>query len=286
MTDFRDTVIVSDVDGTFLGKKSEIVERNIRAVDWLTGRGGGFALSTGRMPCDIGAVIGSIRSVANLPCICCNGTLLADLGTGITISEYPLDHSRGGELVRYISEHWPRTGIRISTPDGFVTSEKMLAEPRLARDINGVGKGRTTVCDFPEWDRFKWYKFVVRGEPSLLDEVRKDVERRFPEHAVYSKSGPAIFEVQTHGVTKATMLSDLRRIAGEKNGGRKVRIVCCGDYDNDLAMLKAADLSVCPANALPGVREICDLCLCECSKGLIADLVEHLAAEKGISVAF
>ena len=44
-------------------------------------------------------------------------------------------------------------------------------------------------------------------------------------------------------------------------------------------MLKAADVGVCPANALSVVKEVADLCLCSNEDGVIADLIEHIEAE-------
>ena len=47
----------------------------------------------------------------------------------------------------------------------------------------------------------------------------------------------------------------------------------------DLEMLRAADVAVCPENAIDSVKEICDLCLCDHKQGVIADLIEHIERE-------
>lgn len=48
MKKFEGYLIVSDLDGTFLGKQSRIVERNVEAVRYFTENGGLFTFATGR----------------------------------------------------------------------------------------------------------------------------------------------------------------------------------------------------------------------------------------------
>jgi hydroxymethylpyrimidine pyrophosphatase-like HAD family hydrolase len=58
-----------------------------------------------------------------------------------------------------------------------------------------------------------------------------------------------------------------------------VKIYVCGDYENDLEMLRDADVAVCPENAIDSVKDVCDLCLCDHKQGVIADLIEHIERE-------
>jgi hydroxymethylpyrimidine pyrophosphatase-like HAD family hydrolase len=60
-------------------------------------------------------------------------------------------------------------------------------------------------------------------------------------------------------------------------------LIACGDYENDIPMLKAADIAICPANAMDEVKKICDFVLCDCDEGLIADIIEHIEAGKILS---
>ena len=45
---------------------------------------------------------------------------------------------------------------------------------------------------------------------------------------------------------------------------------------DDIPMLKAADVATCPANAMEEVKELCDLVLCPCDEGVIADVIEAI----------
>ena len=74
---------------------------------------------------------------------------------------------------------------------------------------------------------------------------------------------------------------ELKRLI-EKESGRKMKLFACGDYENDITMLRAADFSVCPENAIPEVKELVDLCLCHCDRGLIADLIDRLDKDESL----
>ena len=87
-------------------------------------------------------------------------------------------------------------------------------------------------------------------------------------------SDGTIFECQKKGYNKGVYIERLRRYYRER--GQDVKVYVCGDYENDFEMLRAADVAVCPENAIDSVKEVCDLCLCDHKQGVIADLVELL----------
>ena len=49
-----------------------------------------------------------------------------------------------------------------------------------------------------------------------------------------------------------------------------------GDYYNDMELLRTADISAAPANALPEVRETADHIVCSNNEGAVADLIERI----------
>jgi len=285
MNELSKYAILTDLDGTFLGTKGALVERNMRAVEWFKAHGGIFTFSTGRMLCNIGRVIPMAPELVNAPVVACNGALITDLATDESLAENLFPHDDGWKILNYIMDNYPDLGVRISTPIGFVTTPDMLRFPLIQRDIGTCMPGHYLVTEKENWEAMKWYKFVVRGNSDRLDELRADVEPRFSALADFSKSGKAFFEVQKLGVTKAVMLPELRRIIDERAGFAHT-LICCGDYENDITMLKAADIAVCPSNAIDSVKEIADWCLCANTEGLIADIIEKLAATENIEADF
>ena len=57
---------------------------------------------------------------------------------------------------------------------------------------------------------------------------------------------------------------------------KRATIIAVGDYENDIEMLKAADIAACPDNAMESVRNICDIKLCHHDMGAIAQLINIL----------
>ena len=84
-----------------------------------------------------------------------------------------------------------------------------------------------------------------------------------------------MFEIQAPGTDKAVHIPFLREYARKKNG-KKVFLFAAGDYENDLDMLRSADIAACPANAIDIIKEAADVQLCDHNDGCIADLVCRL----------
>lgn len=58
--------------------------------------------------------------------------------------------------------------------------------------------------------------------------------------------------------------------------GLNLKTYAIGDYQNDLAMLQAADVACCPDNASLEVKRVCDQILCHHSQGAVAALIEKI----------
>ena len=274
---FKGILIVSDIDGTFLGNGSRVVPENIEAIERFKAQGGLFTIASGRMYLNVKTVVPEPAKLLNAPAIMANGTCLYDFSAEEIIDYAPLDKDLTARALAWVRESFPTVGIRVSTLTGFVTDrltgfiKKDLAPyPNTVRVItDGVWCPRDEV----------WLKLVFRDEAQVLEDVRAGLEKRFPGAFEYGKSAMRYLEIQMSGCNKASMLVKLRKLAEDKLG-RKVTVCACGDYENDLAMLGAADISACPENAIDKVKNIADLCLCHCDKGFIAALIDRLGEKE------
>lgn len=274
---FKGILIVSDIDGTFLGNGSRVVPENIEAIERFKAQGGLFTIASGRMYLNVKTVVPEPAKLLNAPAIMANGTCLYDFSAEEIIDYAPLDKDLTARALAWVRESFPTVGIRVSTLTGFVTDrltgfiKKDLAPyPNTVRVItDGVWCPRDEV----------WLKIVFRDEAQVLEDVRAGLEKRFPGAFEYGKSAMRYLEIQMSGCNKASMLVKLRKLAEDKLG-RKVTVCACGDYENDLAMLGAADISACPENAIDKVKNIADLCLCHCDNGFIAALIDRLGEKE------
>lgn len=281
MADLSNILIVTDLDGTFFGKHGEPIERNLKAVERLKAQGGHFTIATGRTNLNLKHKWRDAADLVNAPVVGCNGAMLCDLRTDRMIDGRLMNREHVVELIELMIRDYPDLGARVSVEEGFLSSPGQRERcPEVDRDLNRVAPAKVFTLPEEEWTTIAdWYKVVVRGSNERTDEFRALAEAKWPDRFETSKSGAAYLEFQAPGTTKATMLPTLREYV-EGKVGKPVKIYACGDYENDLTMLAAADVAVCPTNALDCVKEIADVCLCHHTEGLIASLIELIEEEK------
>ncbi len=266
---FSGMILVTDLDGTFLGADGQVPERNLQALEKFQQEGGLFTISTGRMMIDLLRAVPNAEALCNAPLITCNGAMLFDIHNRKIIAEHPLNGEDVMELMRYVRTHFPQVGVRIATNRGALTDGVGAV---IMRDIQHYREGEVRILPYEEWSQAdaseKWYKLVIREEKAILDEVRDAVRTAFAGRFTFADSAPTFFELNAPDCSKAYAVRFLRhRYPG-------ARIICCGDYGNDLSMLAAADLSVCPSNATDEVKREAHYCLCHHTEGLLGDLLE------------
>lgn len=281
MADLSNILIVTDLDGTFFGKHGAPIERNLEAVARLKAKGGHFTIATGRTNLNLKHKWRDAADLVNAPVVGCNGAMLCDLRTDRMIDGRLMNREHIVELIHLMLKEYPNLGSRISVEEGFLSSPIQRERcPEVDGDLNKVFPAKVFTLPEDEWlSLADWYKVVVRGPVDELDSFRALVERTWPDRYTTSKSGAAYLEFQAPDTTKATMLPALREYV-ENKVGKPVKLYACGDYENDLTMLAAADVAVCPTNALDCVKAVSDLCLCHHTEGLIASLIELIEEGK------
>lgn len=281
MADLSNILIVTDLDGTFFGNHGAPIERNLEAVERLKAQGGHFTIATGRTNLNLKHKWSDAADLVNAPVVGCNGAMLCDLRTDKMIDGRLMNREHVVELIELMVRDYPDLGARVSVEEGFLSSPGQRERcPEVDRDLNKVAPAKVFTLPEEEWTTISdWYKVVVRGAIERTDEFRAVAEAKWPGRFETSKSGAAYLEFQAPDTTKATMLPALREYV-EKKVGKPVKIYACGDYENDLTMLAAADVAVCPTNALDCVKAIADHCLCHHTEGLIASLIELIEEGK------
>lgn len=269
---YDNILIVSDIDNTFLAHGGvKIPERNLEALEYFKKEGGRFTFSTGRA---IEALIVSIpdaKHIANAPAIMANGAYFYDFESGQVFGEKFLDPIKAFELGKFVYDYSEDFGMRFSIPGGIVYGR--LPKPPYGKYELSVHKN--PIVQTPEkWDTSQCYKLVVRGCCEGLDAMRIDIEKRFGDTFDYVKSDDSFLEILPRGCSKGNALKELVFHYNEQ--GIILKSYACGDYENDLSMLLAADVAACPSNACESVKNICRMELCSCDDGAIADLIERL----------
>lgn len=271
---FSNILILSDIDGTFVGKHSTIVERNVQAIERFKSEGGLFTFNTGRTYSNIFGILPAAGEMANAPAALSNGCCLYDLKTRKSVIDYLLAPEPALTAAKYIREKLHDVGLRVSRTRGF------LADPRDKIAVDNLKRVMADDIVFEpieNWRSDDWYKAVVVGGEERLNEVKAELYSLYGNAFCYDRSGRHLLEIHRPDRSKASMIDTYREIYAKE--GRELTVYAVGDYDNDYEMLKAADVAVCPANALDIIKEICDYCLSSNDEGVIADIVEMLEAK-------
>ena len=247
---FDGILICSDVDGT-LAEGKNIPENNLEALRYFQSEGGLFTLATGR-PAGYESVLGV---PLNAPVITENGTRIYDSSTGHTLWTYPLDGA--WFLLEWIDQNVSNL-VTLHFTDGVSPAEVGTAVLRTERRTTG-DLLKIVISNFPE------------GEDSaaaLRDRMAESFGSRF---SIFRSWGTGVEVISPLG-GKGRCLQHLKELLGDR-----ARVtVGVGDYENDLSLLRSADLSYAPANSCPEVLAFAKNHLPPCSQGAIAALIEDL----------
>ena len=280
---FANTLMVTDLDATFFSDPSRLSKRTLEAVEFFKSEGGYFTAATGRIAPNIRRAIPTANTLFNAPAITANGACLYDLAIDRVVAATPMDAPRVKAVAALVQELDPRVGMRVSTDTGILVNADRINDAIL-RDLDGDSATRdrgdyiADIRPISEWetDGAVWYKLVFRGEREALDAIRPTVEATFGEAFEYNNSSARFFELQRRGCHKGTGLIALASYLQARTGA-PLRTIAVGDQENDLPMLRMADVAACPEVSLPAVQELSHYHLCSCDEGAIADLIERLS---------
>ena len=270
MTNFSRYLIASDIDGTYLAPGSLLVQRNLDALARFRENGGLFTLSSGRIACTVHPNIPLIKETLNAPAVLSNGALLHNFETGESFEETFLDESDCHDILAFLLEHCEGDILQLSAREGMFFNGETES---IRRYVAPSAPGTIFFTSTENWPLSHVYKFVLRQTPERLAEVRALFYERFGENFVITTSGKTMLEIQHKNCNKAFGVAKLRHYLADAS---ERIVIACGDFENDIEMLQAANISVCPANACDKVKAIADYELCSCGEGLIADIIEGI----------
>lgn len=274
MFDFSDFLIASDLDGTLINTQGTVPQRNLDAIAHFCANGGKFTLNTGRTHHSIRSAVGNIEQLVNAPVVHCNGAYLYDFRKKEFSNELFMPEAHTRALLDFLLTKHPelpframaRHQIRYYTPPGRILSEKAAH----FADADAL-------CNDPvsTWQLSDWYKLVLLDVKDVKEQIIREIADYTGIDYGITTSGANILEIQVKGCNKAVGLEKLRHHDTPAKGRC---VIACGDYDNDVPALMAADVAVCPENANATAKAHAAHVLCHCNDGLIADIVERIEA--------
>ncbi len=243
---FDGVLFCSDVDGTLV-YENEVPKANAEAIEYFKSEGGLFTLSTGRQP---SYFTDKFHIEPNTYVIAINGTVISDLSGKDIIYDKKLSLDFALELCDFVL---PRYDL------------KTFWAADISYDVLEYGK-------LPATDTNKMM-FVPKEEKcalKLMDELRE----KYDGEVNISRSWQTGVEVIAIGSGKGYCVKRLKELTGSH------LLVCAGDYDNDISMLRSADIGYAIKSGVKAAHDAADrITKSDASEGAIAEIIYSLKQE-------
>lgn len=266
------TILFSDLDGTLFNTRGEVSPANRAAVERYIAAGGKFALSTGRAPKNLLRLIGGLPT--NAPSVVLNGAAVCDLRTMEYAYALHLDAARVDPALRRALDAFPGLDLQLYTEDGIIyATPEETADPKYLAIHQPV-----QFIPYAEMAGKLVIKALLLPPPEdydalgpLLREYAADNYELTPGTVVLDVAY-RYYELMPPGVSKGSALRELR--AHPELAGRTILAV--GDYWNDYELLCAADVPICPANAIDEIKAVCRFVTASNDDHAIAHIIDEI----------
>lgn len=263
--DFGKVIFMSDLDGTLLTDEKKILPKDKAAIERFRKGGGLFTAATGRGVAMAQRVLEQLD--LDIPAVLFNGAAVYDFGKKEYLWHCEIGtHARG--YIQRILEEFPGVAVEILTENEFFVPVINIQEQRHL-DLGGIVPDRRPLEDIPD---VGWLKFLFIGEPEVIDRVENRVRGGEFDNAQWVRSDKIFCECLPKGVDKSRGFSELIHAVHAEDRFS----VAAGDYMNDLAMIKKAQLGVAVENALEAVKEAADLVVCNNNSGSISEIIDYI----------
>ncbi len=250
MGKFGGYLICSDLDGTFRNKID--MKPNIEAVKYFTDNGGMFTFATGRSVPHLEKL--DYNFLMNAPACVCNGgavydfknkELLYERYVDFTITDFfeTIKNYTGNLSDVYIYNNCFENEYRYSTA-------KILSEKIQLKNVIKL------ICVFEnvdEADKFKEYA----------------MKQEIFSNTYIGKSWNVGVEFNSVNATKGKAIEFLKNYLGNIH-----TTIGIGDYENDIPLIKCADVGIAVGDALESVKSVADFVVKPHDKSSLYDLVD------------
>ena len=235
--------LLTDLDGTLLLPDKTVSQEDAAAIADFREKGGLFSIATGR---GIQAAQEYLTLFEpDFPAVMYNGALLLDSRTQqISASSRLPENVR--PLLEELAAAFPDVGAEVLRYDGvFVFQDGEYERQHL--EITHIPFVMKTLDEVPPETCFK---ALFAGAPEDISRMLEYVKQARFSVVNFTRSHRWFLEILPHQTNKGTALEKLRPMLPEGTV-----IGATGDFDNDIAMLLAADYCGCPADSQSSVIE-------------------------------
>lgn len=242
-------LILSDIDGTLVDGK-RIPAINKTALQEAQRRGIPIALVSGRSADGIRPIQKQLGIQG--PMGCYSGALVLD-SDGTVLEGSPISKETAREVIALIRRHPGVSMFLYATK--FWYKEQQTRWEDFEEQVTCKGVMAPSIEDAVDVADQVYKILAITDDGKLMANVQEDLKQAFSDRLAIMLSSPCYLEVQLKGIGKDRAVYALCRhyqITPEET-------LAFGDFDNDLAMLKATGTAVAMGNATPAVKAAADL---------------------------
>ena len=259
MGKFDGILLCTDFDNT-LAYHKQISAENAEAIRYFQANGGRFTVLSGRTPDFLREHLPSIS--ANAPLVGCNGALIRDHQSNALLYEGGRSDCRALEA---LEPFWHQSS-HIKRIFAFDRHETTYSCAREAGEYTFP-----TIEELKGNISFPLYKVVFqvdREEHAFA--LKNTLAEILGDAFEVSRSCPTYVEISCSDANKGAAAKRLKEMLNAKT------LVTAGDYENDVSMLKAADIGYAVGNASPEVKAAADRVTVNVEEHAIAAIIKEL----------
>lgn len=240
-------LIATDIDGTLIDQTEKIPDRLVETVQRCQEKGIYFVLATGRTR-ELVADIVKTLGIAG-PYVIANGACIFRGSECI--------YSRGflAEPILGLIKEADAEGLTVTFSDNYM--ERAVRETAYVKEHQKMGNRFLQPISLTEtdWGRQQFQKIMILDEhrTGKIQKYQNRMREYQTEYSVTTYSDMAV-ELGPKGCNKAT---GLKHLAGMLQLDMK-DIMACGDFTNDLEMIREAGIGVAVANASEALKQEAD----------------------------
>ena len=242
-------IVFSDIDGTFLNSRHEVLPGTEQAVKRLQQMDIPFVLVSARMPEAITPITEKIG--IRIPMISYSGALVLTREGG-TLYSHTMPQEPAARILDEIRQRWPEAVVNYyAGHQWFVRDPKNPAVQREER----ITSASSVPADFAVLmgKGILPHKLLCMSEPAVNEAMERELSRDFPELNVV-RSSDILLEIMDKGITKSRGIAVLL----EHFGLTAQDALAFGDNYNDVDMLQYVGTGVAMGNAPEEIKAIAD----------------------------
>jgi len=255
---FDGILFISDMDGTLTDSRGAVSRENAEAIRYFQENGGLFTVGSGREPEHFDKFKDIF--VCNTYMVALNGAVIYDVFRRESVSRYPVKTEAKRDICR-ISALFQKYGSLA------IRTENSILFRKADEDLD----------EFLEKIDSDIYVAQFMQDRARTADLSRTVPAAFPQYK-FSRGWSEGLEMFSPEAGKGSSLMKVKKMTGAK------LVVAAGNYDNDIEMLREADIGVCVENSSDAVKNAADVITVSCDDNAIARIIEELKKDRPFGI--